>query len=101
MGLRPEFVGSGRMYEALVIAAPQVPALVVLVLLVALFLKHLQSNQKLVKAMVDDASEIAAHCAKVIEENSKIQGQVLEALRRSNGHTVIEPVEKEEGVHSA
>ncbi len=88
------------MYEALAKAAPQVPALVVLVILVAMFLRFLHFNLKSVRSMVDDASEVAAHCAKVIEENSKIQGQVLEALRRSNGHTVIKPVEKEE-VHSA
>lgn len=83
------------MYEALIKVAPQVPALVVLVVLVAMFLRHLQSNQRLVKKMVDEASKVAEHCAGVIEENSKIQGQVLEALRRSNGHTVIEPVNKE------
>ena len=80
------------MYEVLIKAAPQVPALVVLVLLVAMFLRFLNQNMKSIRSMVDDASEVASHCSKVIEENSKIQGQVLEALRRSNGHTRINSV---------
>lgn len=79
------------MYEVLIAAAPQVPALVVLVLLVFAFLGFLRFAFKSIEGMVEDASDVAGHCAKVIEENSKIQGQVLEALRRSNGHTIIEP----------
>lgn len=90
------FVGNGEgMYEILVKAAPQVPALVVLVVLVAMFLKHLQRTSESIRRMVDGASEVAQHCANTIEDNSKIQGQVLEALRRSNGHTTIEPVNED------
>lgn len=81
------------MYEILLEAAPQAPALVVLVVLVFAFLGFLRFAFKSTRQMVDSASEVAQHCADVIEENSKIQGQVLEALRRSNGHTTIEPVQ--------
>ncbi len=81
------------MYEVLKEAAPQAPALVVLVVLVFAFLSYLRFSQRQIAAMVDDATDVAKHCAKTIEDNTLIQGQVLEALRRSNGHTTIEPVQ--------
>ena len=83
------------MYEILKEAAPQAPALVVLVILVFAFLGFLRFAFKGIQRMVDDASEVAKHCSKVIQDNSKIQGQVLEALRRSNGHTVIETMNED------
>lgn len=81
------------MYE--VLTNPQTPPLVVLVVLVFAFLGFLRFVFKAIRTMVDDASEVATHCSKVIEENSKIQGQVLEALRRTNGHTMIEAVNED------
>lgn len=82
-----------------ILANPQTPALTVLVVLVFAFLGFLRfafkaiqqmvkDNTEATEKMVKDATGIAKHCARVIEENSKIQGQVLERLRAANGHAV-------------
>ena len=81
------------MYEALIKVAPQVPALVVLVVLVAMFLRHIHYSSKAFAKVVDRNTES-------LDENTKIQGQVLEALHRSNGHTKIEPVQHIESNHA-
>lgn len=78
------------MYEILKEAAPQAPALVVLVVLVIAFLGFLRFAFKAISAMSSEMLAVAREGSKVIKENSKIQGQVLEALHRSNGHTTIE-----------
>ncbi len=75
-----------------ILANPQTPALTVLVILVFAFLGFLRFVFKAIRIMVDDATDVAKHCSKVIEENSKIQGQVLERLRAANGHTKTETV---------
>ncbi len=69
-----------------ILANPQTPSLTVLVILVFAFLGFLRFVFKSIRTMVDDASKVAQHCSEVIEENSKIQGQVLERLRAANGH---------------
>lgn len=81
------------MYEALAKAAPQVPALVVLVVLVAMFLRHIHYSSKAVVKVIDRNTES-------LDENTKIQGQVLEALHRTNGSTKIEPVQHIEADHA-
>ena len=45
--------------------------------------------------MADQGTKVIERATDVIEDNSKIQGQVLEALHRSNGHTMIEPVNED------
>lgn len=74
------------MYEVFLKVAPQVPALVVLVMLVFKFLKFLEAYRDSLVPIIERATD-------VIEDNSKIQGQVLEALHRTNGHTRLEPVQ--------
>ena len=78
------------MWNALAEAAPQVPALVVLAVLVVAFLKFLKGEREAIKTMVDSASKVANRCSDVIEDNSKVQGQVLEALHKANGKTFVE-----------
>lgn len=85
------------MYEILKEAAPQAPALVVLVILVFAFLGFLRFAFKAIRDMVDNTTDIAKSCAAVIKENSKIQGQVLEALHRTNGRTTLEAVKNKDG----
>lgn len=80
-----------------ILSNPNTPPLTVLVVLVVFlvtaFLRFLRYAFGAIEAMVDDVKEVATRGTEVIEDNSKIQGQVLEALHRSNGHTTIDPVQ--------
>lgn len=81
------------MYEILKDAVPQAPALVVLVVLVFAFLKFLKAERDSLQDMADAGTKVIDRNTEALEDNTLIQGQVLEALRRSNGHTTIEPVQ--------
>lgn len=81
------------MYE--ILANPHTPALTVLVILVFAFLGFLRFAFKAIGAMAEEGMKVIDHNTEALEDNSKIQGQVLEALRRSNGHTTLEAVNED------
>lgn len=85
------------MYQAIVqlIANPQTPPLVVLVVLVFAFLAFLKMERKSLQAMAADGTKVIDRNTDSLEENTKIQGQVLEALHRSNGHTALVPANED------
>ena len=80
-----------------ILSNPNTPPLTVLVVLVvflvAAFLRFLRYAFGAIETMVDDVKEVAKRGTEVIEDNSRIQGQVLEALHRSNGHTTLDPIQ--------
>jgi len=74
-------------------AIGQAPSLVVLVVVVVVFLKHLRDRDKEFSAVVREIAErehdarkqsreVIAHCTNIIERSAVVMGQCVEALNR-------------------
>jgi len=67
--------------------AEETPNLVALLIVVLAFIRYMKSRDTVITEVSGRCHETQDRATKVIEENTKVHGAVLEHLRRLNGTT--------------